>query len=176
MVFAVGISSRSSSSRFGPQLRVQVGHARDIAARSDKAGDKSGRDWVSSHLEYDRNRTGRCFRRQCRRGANKHSNHAHLAANQIGRQCGQSIILAARPAVFAPRHSRRRSGHGGNACNALAYRSGAALPRNPITAIAGCCARAPSGHVAAAPPTSVMNSRRFIRDLPPKTGNRIGKN
>jgi len=28
--------------------------------------------------------------------------------------------------------------------------------------IAGCCARAASGHAAAAPPSSVMNSRRFI--------------
>jgi hypothetical protein len=27
---------------------------------------------------------------------------------------------------------------------------------------APCCARAASGHVAAAPPSSVMNSRRFI--------------
>src|SRR6266851_6927805 len=32
--------------------------------------------------------------------------------------------------------------------------------RNPITGIAGCCARAASGHVAAAPPSSVMKSRR----------------
>src|SRR5262249_27543745 len=30
----------------------------------------------------------------------------------------------------------------------------------PITGIAGCCARAASGH-AAAPPINVMNSRRF---------------
>ena len=29
--------------------------------------------------------------------------------------------------------------------------------RNPITGIAGCCARAASGHAAAAPPSSVMN-------------------
>ena len=33
----------------------------------------------------------------------------------------------------------------------------------PITGIAGCCARAASGHAAAAPPSRVMNSRRFIR-------------
>ena len=33
--------------------------------------------------------------------------------------------------------------------------------RNPITGIAGCCARAASGH-AAAVPISVMNSRRLI--------------
>jgi hypothetical protein len=33
---------------------------------------------------------------------------------------------------------------------------------NPITGIAGCCALAASGH-AAAPPSSVMNARRFTR-------------
>src|SRR5262249_25350137 len=32
---------------------------------------------------------------------------------------------------------------------------------------ATCCARAASGHAAAAPPTSVMNSRRFIIALTP---------
>jgi len=36
------------------------------------------------------------------------------------------------------------------------------LLRNPITGIADCCARAASGHVAAAPPINVMNSRRFM--------------
>jgi uncharacterized protein YchJ len=34
--------------------------------------------------------------------------------------------------------------------------------RNPITGIAGCCARAASGHAIVAPPRSVMKSRRFI--------------
>src|SRR5215472_16740690 len=32
---------------------------------------------------------------------------------------------------------------------------------NATTGIAGCCARAARGHPAAAPPTSVMNSRRL---------------
>jgi hypothetical protein len=36
------------------------------------------------------------------------------------------------------------------------------LSRYPITGIDGCCARAASGHAAAAP-MSVMNARRFIR-------------
>ena len=35
--------------------------------------------------------------------------------------------------------------------------------RNPTTGIAGCCARAASGQDAAAPPRSVMKSRRLIR-------------
>jgi hypothetical protein len=31
----------------------------------------------------------------------------------------------------------------------------------PITGIDDCCARVVNGHAAAAPPSSVMNSRRF---------------
>jgi hypothetical protein len=34
---------------------------------------------------------------------------------------------------------------------------------NPITGIAGCCARAASGQTAAAAPSSVMNARLFTR-------------
>src|SRR6516162_8768547 len=34
-----------------------------------------------------------------------------------------------------------------------------------MTGVAGCCAPTPSGHATAAPPTSVMNSRRFT--VPP---------
>jgi hypothetical protein len=40
------------------------------------------------------------------------------------------------------------------------------------TGIAGCCARTASGHVAPAPPSSVMNSRRFMwamAFLPPRS-------
>jgi uncharacterized protein YchJ len=36
------------------------------------------------------------------------------------------------------------------------------LFKYPITGIAGCCARAASGHATAAPPSSVMNSRRVL--------------
>ena len=39
--------------------------------------------------------------------------------------------------------------------------SGDTAPRNPITGVAVSCARAASGHAAAAPPGSVTNSRRF---------------
>jgi hypothetical protein len=40
-----------------------------------------------------------------------------------------------------------------------------APPKNPTTGIAGCCARAASGHATAAPPSSVMNSRRLMSDI-----------
>jgi hypothetical protein len=34
--------------------------------------------------------------------------------------------------------------------------------RNPITDIAGCCARRAIGHASVAPPASAMNSRRLM--------------
>jgi hypothetical protein len=43
----------------------------------------------------------------------------------------------------------------------------AKVRRNPITGIAGCCARAASGQAAAALPSSVMNSRRLKSDTAP---------
>jgi len=44
--------------------------------------------------------------------------------------------------------------------------------KKPTTGIADCCARAASGHAAAAPHSSVMNSRRLMPDigLPPRFG------
>jgi hypothetical protein len=58
-----------------------------------------------------------------------------------------------KPVSFRPRRKARRR---------LANRSGVSPPRNPITGIASCCARAASGH-AAALPSMAMNSRRFSR-------------
>jgi hypothetical protein len=40
--------------------------------------------------------------------------------------------------------------------------SGDLVSRNPITGVAGCCARATSGHVAAAPPSVAKNFRRSM--------------
>jgi hypothetical protein len=44
--------------------------------------------------------------------------------------------------------------------------AGFASARNPITGIAGCCARATSGQAAAAPPRIVMNRGTSCRSLP----------
>src|SRR5215831_12224815 len=54
----------------------------------------------------------------------------------------------------------------GNAASCAAYPCAVVAPSRRTTGIAACCARATSGQ-AAAPPSSVMNSRRFI-GLPPK--------
>jgi hypothetical protein len=49
-------------------------------------------------------------------------------------------------------------------CSDAGASYGAAVPlcKKPITGIAGCCARAASGHAAAAPPRSAMKSRRLM--------------
>src|SRR5262249_23373147 len=61
-----------------------------------------------------------------------------------------------KPASFRPwRKARSRS----------ASVSGDAAWRNPTTGTVGCCARAASGHAAAAPPRRVMNSHRFHVDF-----------
>ena len=165
MMVAVGTNSCSSSSRFGPSSALKRGHAREVAAWPVQAGDKSKLDRVAAGQEDDRNRRGRRLGRQRRRSAAR-GNHGHLTTNQIGRQRRQSIVLALRPAIF-DRHVPALDIAG--FAQALAERApdgartGQAirLPRNPITGIAGCCARAAIGHAAAAPPRSVMNSRRF---------------
>ena len=90
-----------------------------------------------------------------------------LELDELCRDLGKALDASLRPAVFdrnvttldpaeftQPPHkcgspmTLSRSGRG---------------PKNPMIGIfAGCCARAASGH-AAAPPSSVMNSRRFTR-------------
>ena len=57
------------------------------------------------------------------------------------------------PVSFRPRR---------NATIKLVSAAGQPGKRTPTTDFAACCARAESGHAAAAPPRSVMNSRRFI--------------
>ena len=83
-------------------------------------------------------------------GAAARDDHGHLTADQIGGQRRQSIVLTLRPTIF-DRHVLAFDiavsfKPWRNAATRCAQRSGDALWRNPITGIAGCCARAASGH------------------------------
>src|SRR5262249_50624073 len=82
-----------------PYFQIQRSHARDIATRAAKAGNKPSRDWVGCYPEDDWNRRTRCLCRKRRRSARR-GNHVHAAANQIGCQHRQLIILVLRPAEF----------------------------------------------------------------------------
>jgi hypothetical protein len=97
-------------------------------------------------------------------------NPCDSALNQIGGECGQSIIVTVRSAVFDSYIAPFLIPGFGEAPPEAVHplRHGMTL-RNPITGIAGCCARAASGH-AAALPRSVMKCRRLMGLAPmPRT-------
>src|SRR5262249_29376746 len=82
-----------------PYLYIQGGHARQVAAASAQAGDKTQLDRVTPGREYDRNRRSRRFGRQRRRCASR-GDDRDLLLNQIGRQRWQSVIVTFRPAIL----------------------------------------------------------------------------
>src|SRR5262249_53234978 len=91
--------------------------------------------------------------------------HGDLSTNQFGRQRRQPIVLALRPAVFD--HDVLALDIAG-VFETLARNWSASIvsgdlgSRNPITGIAGCCARAASGHAAPAPRMTVTIGRRKL--------------
>ena len=101
-------------------------------------------------------------------GAAGGGNHGHLAAHQIGRQRRQLIDFDRPPScidrdVLAFVISRLRSSPDGSGHEVRLVRPADVLLSNPITGIAGCCARAASGHGGCRAADSAMNSRRLIR-------------
>ena len=166
-VVAVGITSRSSPSRFASRSTVNDIDTGHVAARPVQALDKTELDRIFGGNKNDRDcrdrRLGRV--RIAEAGAD---DHGDLTPHQIGRQRRQSIKIALCPAVldrrrFGLRQSRSRQPSAERRRPDERIRCSDPACRNPITGIAGCCARAASGH-AAAPPSSVMNSRRFTAD------------
>src|SRR6266446_2796379 len=88
------------------------------------------------------------------------TNSAAISAKRSLRPSAQRYSIAkVRPSIQPSSRSRCT-----NAAVHLLWTDGVSGPRNPIVgSFAGCCARAATGHAAAAPPRSVMKSRRFTR-------------
>jgi hypothetical protein len=76
---------------------ARIGQKNKITRR---AGDKSKLDRVQSDVEDDWDRGGRRLGRQSSGGTSRHSNHGHLATNQIGHQRWKSIVSTLRPTIF----------------------------------------------------------------------------
>jgi hypothetical protein len=146
----------------GGQLPAEKIYPRQVASRPSKIGDETTPDRVFGGHEYDRDCRGCRLGRKL--GESGRDDHRDLPANQFGRQRRQPLPLVLGPPVID-----------GNVftldvaglLEALTERSQAIrisvrrlAVEDPITGIAGCCARAITGHAAAAPPSSVMNSRR----------------
>jgi hypothetical protein len=74
----------------------------------------------------------------------------HLTTYQLSRHCWHSIVLPVRPAVFD------------RDILALDIAGFLQTPTDPITGIAGCCARAASDHAAVAAARVAKNFRRAM--------------
>jgi hypothetical protein len=72
---------------------------REVTAWPGEAGDQPVRDRVGPTPEDDRDRRGRTFRGKRRRRVARHD-QIDLAADEVGGQCRQLIVMALRPAVF----------------------------------------------------------------------------
>ena len=151
-----------------PPAPRKKAHARDVAARPVEAGDETDLDRVVARSRRRSESVVVAALAASAAGVLPRDNHGHLRRTRSAARAGSRSVWSFRPAVF-DRHVLALD----KACflQALAEaahevraRPRATCWRNPITGIAGCCARAASGHAAAAPPRSVMNSRRFMGD------------
>ena len=153
-----GTSSRKSSSRFAHQLTSEKIDACEVAARPVEAGDKTEPDRVVADDEDDRDRRG------CRLGRQAAAIRRPRRSRRPGGEPGRPPTPAADRLILGPAVLDRdvlaldKAGF----LQALAKSAQTVriavraiwLLRNPTTGIAGCCARAASGHATAAPPRS----------------------
>jgi len=75
-------------------------HAGGVAARSIEARYQAELDWVTAHAKHDRDRRSGSLSRDRGVGRTGSSDHPHAAANEIGRQLRQAIVLAFRPPIL----------------------------------------------------------------------------
>jgi len=107
----------------------------------------NGRNWIALSLLAPGSRT----------------NSAAISAYRSLRPSAQRYSMATvRPSIQPSSRSRCTKA----AVHWLQFAEVAA-PSKPMVGSLACCARAASGHAAAAPPNSVMNSRRFMCGWPP---------
>ena len=83
----------------GGDLHIKLGGASDVAARPAETGDQAKPHRIAASGEHDGN--GRACRpgRQ-RRGRTGRGDHGNLAADEIGHQLRQPIVLTVRPTIF----------------------------------------------------------------------------
>ena len=144
-----------------------------LPPRPGEAGDQTKLDWAIRDTENDRDRRGRCFSRDRAIGETGRRDYRYATTYQLGNQCRQpTIVLASHPVILdahilAFKVTRFTQSLAEIRLALRGALSAVAPLMKPTTGIAGCCARAVGGHAAAAPPSSVMNSRRFTAQYLP---------
>ena len=160
------MSSRNTSSRFGHSARNDCGPSQITARPVDACNEVSG-DRINAGGEDDRDGCGRHPEGAAQNIGGAGEQHRHFPLDQLSRQHRQVIEPPVRPteldrdilALEKPFSLSARR----NAATRSASEAGERPLRKPTTGIVGLLrARRQRPH-AAAPPSSVMNSRRPIR-------------
>ena len=158
-----GAISLSSSSHFA-LIRIRNDKAGNVAARPRQALNEAGADRIDDLHEHDRHGAGRLQQRLHGRSAGGQDD-VRRERNQFRRMFANRSA-SPRPSGYRSARCGHRPAqllqplHGTPLRRACTSGSSAASMSTPMRRIrSGCCARAASGH-AAAPPSSVMNSRR----------------
>ena len=126
-------------------------------------------DWIDDHGEDNRDGAGRLFQRRNDRSS-AGGNEVRCRTHQFRRVCLDLGKVAARKsmldldvAVFHPSKRLKSLSKGRNPGVSFRIVLGRCPCKNTTRrSRSACCARAASGHAAAALPRSVMNSRRFM--------------
>src|SRR5262249_56631681 len=116
-------------------------------------------DWIVADTKHYWDRRGRGFRSERCGSAGRGDDNAHTTTDQIVDQFRQSVVLTFRPTVL-DRHILAPDKTGLTEAPPKCGQPMNVTLRNPLTGVAGGCARAASGQAAAAPPSVAKNLRR----------------
>src|SRR5215475_15867401 len=157
-----GHSLAQNFETFGSKICGLARQAGEVAARSRQTRYEAGGNRVARQRENDRDDRGCCFAATTRGVADvtmtstlSCTNSAAISAKRSSRPSAQRYSIATlRPSIQPSSRSRRAK-----AAAHWPWVAGVAEPKYPMVgSFAICCARAASGHAAAAPPRSVMKS------------------
>ena len=137
--------------------------AGDVAARPRQARDETAPNRVRRQREHDRDRRGCPL--GCRDRGARGDDDVDLSVDELGHDLGIALDTSLCPAILdrhvaalCPAELAQSPHKGGGPMGPGRGRADA--EESDGRHLPGCCARAASGHAAAAPPSSVMNSRR----------------
>ena len=144
--------------------------AGSIAARPRETGDETGADGIDSVREHDRHSAGRLLAMPPLSGLPWPARHLvparpirpHILTIAIRSPAAQRMSMRTLRPSIQPSCCKPPKNDAMRACASRSFAAG--LISTPMRRIrSACCARATNGQAAAAPPSSVMNSRRLIR-------------
>ena len=154
----------------GGKKTVEEVNAGDVAAWAIETRNKAASRRIIARYEHDRNCRGCSLQRLRRCRGSAGNDDCDASPRQIRSHRRKPLVVPVRPIELD--NDALALDEAGFAEPLAEAGQASALPsadpvwRRPTTGIGDCCPRATSGH-AAAPPSSVMNSRRFTAQYLP---------